>query len=154
MECGVFPGKAGLICSIGCCYTVPRRHILRHVKREGKAALIGREGMACCDWSRGRTGPVKGAKHSYEGGTSSYLLLCASPTHDINSNRILCSSHCFGTTTKIAKVEVGIQFMGLAVCPFLNLLPYKILRPQFYYDTFRIVIASKIPDIYVISESY
>ena len=64
VDCGVFPGKAGLICSIGCCYTVPRRHILRHVKREGKAALIGREGMACCDWWRGRTGPVKGWEQS------------------------------------------------------------------------------------------
>ena len=60
----VFTGKAGLICSIGCCYTVPRRHILRHVKREGKAAVIGQEPMARSDWLGGRTGPVKGWEQS------------------------------------------------------------------------------------------
>ena len=51
----VSSGKTGLICSIGCCYTVPRRHILRHVQREGKAAVIGWEQRACSDWLRART---------------------------------------------------------------------------------------------------
>ena len=113
--------------------------MLLHGSTSAHSTSRQERGKGRCDWPRrngllwlverqDRAGKRLGAKHSYS--TSSYLPR-ASPTHDINSNRILCSSHCFGTTTKIAKVEVGIQFMGLAVCPFLNLLTYKILRPQF-----------------------
>ena len=132
---GVFTGKAGLICSIGCCYTAPRRHILRHVKREGKAAVIGGEGRACSDWLSARTGPVKaGSKAFIRTMVEPLTCGCSCVTNpgykQFISNLILCSSRCFGTKN----YQHGGQNTVYWGCrmPFSQpFLTPKILRAQF-----------------------